>query len=165
MGRSAGPGEAGYWVDAAPFRAHLHHLMGAMSWTAGEVAVAAGISARLAEHLAVGRNGRTLRRVSRETGCRLMAVSVPAILGLRWLVEPSGRARWQLDRLRQAGWDDLAVAQRVGSTTTELARLSGGAPTCSRWLAVRLVAAARAEVGPAWSRPDWLTEEMDGAAA
>jgi hypothetical protein len=40
------------------------------------VADAAGISARLAEHLAYGRNGRALRRVSRETGQRLMALSV-----------------------------------------------------------------------------------------
>jgi hypothetical protein len=68
--------EIGYWVDAAPFRAQLHHLIGGTTLTIGEVAAAAGISARLAEHLAYGRNGRALRRVSAETGRRLMSLSV-----------------------------------------------------------------------------------------
>jgi hypothetical protein len=68
--------EVGYWVDAAPFRAQLHHLMGGTALTIGEVAAAVGISARLAEHLAYGRNGRALRRVSAETGRRLMSLSV-----------------------------------------------------------------------------------------
>jgi hypothetical protein len=71
--------EAGYWVDAAPFRAQLHHLMGGTALTAAEVGAAAGLSARLAEHLAYGRNGRALRRVSPETGRRLMALSVPQL--------------------------------------------------------------------------------------
>lgn len=159
------PDESGYWVDASPFRAQLHHLMGATAFTAGEVAVVAGISARLAEHLAAGRNGRTLRRVSRQTGCRLLALSVPAIRSLRRLVEPAGRARWQLERLRGAGWDDAAIADRVGSTTAELARLTAGAPTCSRLLTVRLVAAARAEVGLTWAQPAWVDEDRTEAAA
>ena len=68
--------EVGYWVDAAPFRAQLHHLMGGTALTTADVAAAAGISARLAEHLAYGRNGRALRRVSAETGRRLMSLSV-----------------------------------------------------------------------------------------
>ena len=67
--------EVGYWVDAAPFRAQLHHLMGGTALTIGEVAAEAGISVRLAQHLAYGRNGRALRRVSAETGRRLMSLS------------------------------------------------------------------------------------------
>ena len=65
-----------YWVDAAPFRAQLHHLMGSTALSLGEVAAAAGISVRLAEHLAYGRNGRALRRVSPDTARRLMTLSV-----------------------------------------------------------------------------------------
>ena len=68
--------EVGYWVDAAPFRAQLHHLMGSTALSAAEIAAAAGISSRLAVHLAYGRNGRALRRVSAETGRRLMSLSV-----------------------------------------------------------------------------------------
>ena len=79
----AAPEQGGYWVDAAPFRAQLHHLMGSTALTASEVAAAAGISARLADHLAYGRNGRALRRVSPETGRRLMAMSVTQLRRLR----------------------------------------------------------------------------------
>lgn len=163
MGVRAVPDEVGLWVDAAPFRAHLHHLMGSTALTAGEIAAAAGISPRLAERLVTGRNGRALRRVSAETGCRLMAWSVARLRALRFDVEPAGRARWPLERLRAAGWSDPAIAERVRCTTAELARLSG-ARTCSRLLAIRLVAAARAEVGPAWGHPDWLTEADTEAA-
>ena len=75
--------QVGYWVDAAPFRAQLHLLMGSTALSAAEVAAAAGISARLAAHLAYGRNGRALRRISPETGRRLMALSVPQLRRLR----------------------------------------------------------------------------------
>lgn len=71
--------EVGFWVDAAPFRAQLHHLMGGTALTAAEVGVAAGLSARLGEHLAYGRNGRVLRKVSPETGRRLMMLSVEGL--------------------------------------------------------------------------------------
>ncbi len=65
-----------YWVDAAPFRAQLRYLMGNASLSADEVAAAVGISSRLAERLLHGRNGRPLRRVSYETGRRLLDLSV-----------------------------------------------------------------------------------------
>ena len=78
--------EVDHWVDAAPFRAQLHHLMGGTALTTDEVAAAAGISARLAAHLAYGRNGRALRRVSAETGRRLMSLSV-----LQLRRRPAGR--------------------------------------------------------------------------
>lgn len=164
MGVRAVPDGAGYWVEAAPFRAQLHHLMGSTALTAGEVAAVAGISARLAERLVSGRNGRALRRISRDTGRRLMALSGSRIRDLRWTPEPAGRARWQLQRLRQAGWADRDIARRVNATTAELDRLSAGAETCSVLLAVRLVAAARAEVGLAWAPPAGPPDEQAWAA-
>jgi len=156
--------EVGYWVDAAPFRAQLHHLMGSTALTAAEVAAVAGIPARLAAHLAYGRNGRPLRRVSRDTGQRLMALSVARLRRLRWVSQPAGRARGQLERLHRAGWDDLAIADRVGSTTDELAELSAGAAICRGLLAVRLTAVADAEAGGGAAGSPWRTDE-DGHAA
>ena len=79
MAVRAVPDEHQYWVDAAPFRAQLRYLMASASLSAGEVAAAAGISARLAERLLHGRNGRALRRISPETGRRLIRVSVEKI--------------------------------------------------------------------------------------
>ena len=68
-----------YWVDAAPFRAQLRFLMASASLSAEEVAAAAGISARLAYRLLHGRNGRPLRRVSPETGRRLIQLTIEQI--------------------------------------------------------------------------------------
>ncbi len=65
-----------YWVDAAPFRAQLRYLMASSCLSAEEVARAVGISASLADRLLYGRNGRALRRVSHETGRRLLRASV-----------------------------------------------------------------------------------------
>ena len=70
------PEDDQYWVDAAPFRAQLRYLMANTSLSAEEVAVAVGISVRLADRLLHGRNGRLLRRVSYETGRRLLEMSV-----------------------------------------------------------------------------------------
>jgi hypothetical protein len=70
------PEDSEHWVDAAPFRAQLRYLMASTSLSAEEVAGAAGISPRLAERLLYGRNGRALRRVSPETGRRLLRLSV-----------------------------------------------------------------------------------------
>jgi hypothetical protein len=79
MAVRAVPDDSQYWVDAAPFRAQLHYLMASTSLSAEEVAAAVGISARLAQHLLHGRNGRPLRRVSHETGRRLLLLSVDQI--------------------------------------------------------------------------------------
>jgi hypothetical protein len=76
MALRAQPDESQYWVDAAPFRAQLRFLMASTSLSAEEVAAAVGIPARLAERLLRGRNGRPLRRVSPETGRRLLRASI-----------------------------------------------------------------------------------------
>jgi hypothetical protein len=79
MAERAVPANDEYWVDAAPFRAQLRYLMASTSLSAQEVAAAVGISARLAERLLHGRNGRPLRRVSSETGRRLLQMPVDNI--------------------------------------------------------------------------------------
>jgi hypothetical protein len=79
MAVRAVPKDSQYWVDAAPFRAQLRYLMAGACMSADEVAAAVGISARLADRLLHGRNGRPLRRVSAETGRRLLEVSVEQI--------------------------------------------------------------------------------------
>lgn len=155
---------AGDWVDAAPFRAQLRHLMSGTALSAAEVATVAGISAQLAEHLLTGRNGRPVRRVSRETARRLLALTVRQLRSLQRRTEPAGRARWELARLRAAGWDHSAIADRVGATAPELDELWEGATDCRRLLAVRLVAAARDEAGPPWYPTAWDEQSPSRAA-
>jgi len=133
------------WVDAGPFRAQLRYLMASGSLTVEDVAALAGISARLADRLLHGRDGRQLRRISPDTARRLIQISNQHVQALRRIVVPAAPARLQLRRLYRAGWDDLAIARRVRVAVPELVELACGSDTCSLLLAVRLTAAARAE--------------------
>jgi transcriptional regulator with XRE-family HTH domain len=134
-----------HWVDAGPFRAQLRYLMASGSLTLEDVAALAGISARLADRLLHGRDGRQLRRISPDTARRLIQISNQHVQALRRIMVPAAPARLQLRRLYRAGWDDLAIARRVRGAVPELVDLARGADTCSLLLAVRLTAAARAE--------------------
>ena len=138
------------WVDAAPFRAQIRHLTAAFSLHTEDVAAAAGISARLAEHLVHGRNGRLSRRITPDIARRLLRLSDDQVRFLGRLRVPSGPARLQLDRLRRAGWDDLRIAERVGVSAPDL-EAATTATTCSQLLTIRLTAAARANQQASWA--------------
>src|SRR5215218_29518 len=92
------------WVDAGPFRAQLQHLMASGSLSVDDVAAVAGISARVADRLLHGRNGRQLRRISPDTARRLIQVSDQQVRALRRIMVPAAPARLQLRRLHRAGW-------------------------------------------------------------
>jgi len=135
----------GHWVDAGPFRAQLRYLMASGALSVEDVAAVAGISARLADRLLYGRDGRPLRRISPDTARRLIQISDQHVQALRRIMVPAAPARLQLRRLHRAGWDDLAIAQRVRVAVPELLELANGGDTCSLLLTFRLTAAARAE--------------------
>jgi hypothetical protein len=135
----------GQWIDAGPFRAQLRYLMASGSLSVEDVAAVTGISVRLADHLLSGRNGRPLRRISPDTARRLIQVSDQHVQGLRRIMVPAVPARLQLCRLYRAGWENLAIAQRVGVPVPDLVELAAGAEICSLLLTVRLTATARAE--------------------
>ena len=135
------------WVDAGPFRAQLRYLIASGSLSVDDVAAVAGISASLADRLLHGRNGRPLRRISPDTARRLIQVSERHVQALRQIMVPAAPARLQLRRLYRAGWENLAIAERVRVPAPELVELAAGAETCSLLLTVRLTAAARAEDG------------------
>jgi hypothetical protein len=133
------------WVDARPFRAQLRYLMASGSLSVDDVAAVAGISARLADRLLHGRDGRPLRRISPDTARRLIQISDQQIQALRRIMVPAASARLQLRRLHRAGLENLAIADLVHVAVPELLELASGADTCSLLLTVRLTAAARAE--------------------
>ena len=153
---------ADQWVDAGPFRAQLRYLMASGSLSVDDVAAVAGISARLADRLLRGRNGRPVRRISPETARRLIQVSDQHVQALRRIMVPAAPARVQLARLRRAGWEDPAIAERVRVAAPELVELASGADTCSLLLTVRLTAAARAEDSVRYRRQ--LSSVMEHAA-
>jgi hypothetical protein len=138
-------GVSDQWVDAKPFRAQLRYLMASGSLSVDDVAAVAGISARLADHLLHGRDGRPLRRISPDTARRLIQISDQQVQALRRIMVPAAPARLQLRRLHRMGWEDLVIADRVRVAVPELVELAAGADICSLLLTVRLTAAARAE--------------------
>jgi hypothetical protein len=143
--RTEEKGVGDHWVDAGPFRAQLRFLMASGSLTVDDVAAIAGISARLADRLLHGRDGRPLRRISPDTARRLIQISDQHVQALRRIMVPATPARLHLRRLRRAGLEEPAIAERVRVTVPELVELASGAETCSLLLTVRLTAAARAE--------------------
>ena len=153
-------GLAGTWVDARPFRAQLRYLMASGSLSVEDVAAVAGISARLAERLLHGRDGRPLRRISPDTARRLLQVSDQQVRALRRIMVPAAPARLQLQRLHGAGWDDLLIAERVRVAAPERVELAAGADTCSLLLTIRLTAAARDEDCERCRRLAWLPDEI-----
>ena len=64
--------ELGLWVEAAPFRAMLRHLMTSRSLTGREVAAMAGLNPRLVERLLNARNSNEIAAVA----------GLPPIIGL-----------------------------------------------------------------------------------
>ncbi len=140
------------WVDAQPFRALLWHLMSTSALTTEDIATVAGVPPRLAHHLAYGRAGRPLRRISPDAAGRLLALTPWRLAFLGRLTVPSGPARLQLRRLRRAGWDDVVIARRVGSSAADLDRLATSDRTCSQLLTLRLTAAASAVESARWRR-------------
>jgi len=133
------------WVDARPFRAHLHHLMATGDLTAAEVATLAGVSPRLTVALLHGRAGRALRRVSPASARALLSVTAYQARTLRSRQVPAQEPRTWLHRLLAdgAGLDELAAALEVEPSV--LAGLADGSRTwCNGLLAVRLVTALRA---------------------
>jgi plasmid maintenance system antidote protein VapI len=147
------------WVDAGPFRAHLRYLMASGSLSVDDVAAVAGISARMADRLLHGRNGRPLRRISPDTARRLIQISDQQVRALRRIMVPAAPARLQLRRLHRAGWHNLAIAERLGVAAPELMELAAGAGACSLLLTVRLTAAARAEDSLRCRRLAWFPTE------
>jgi hypothetical protein len=148
-----------HWVDAGPFRAHLRYLMASGSLSVDDVAAVAGISARMAERLLHGRNGRPLRRISPDTARRLIQISDQQVQALRRIMVPAAPARLQLRRLHRVGWDNLAIAERLGLAAPELVELAAGVGSCSLLLTVRLTAAARAEDSWRYRRLVWFHTE------
>lgn len=126
------------WVDAAPFRAQLRHLMGASGLSSAEVAVLAGISPGLAHRLLHGRGGRALRRVNPETARKLLRVTPGDARAIKRRLVPAELCRQHLRRLQAADWGRADLALLLGVTPDELAGLlDGRREFCRQYVALR----------------------------
>lgn len=114
MASTAAHDQATSWVQAAPFRAHVRHVCDTTGVAWPVLAMRAGVSLALADHLLHGRRGRPVRRISRESAARLLAVTpgVAAALAAEWVDAGTavGIARFLADR----GWSPGAVSDATG---------------------------------------------------
>lgn len=131
------------WVEAAPFRAHLRHLMAVAELSPATVAVLVGISPSLAHRLLHGRGGRALKRINPDTARKLLRVTAADARAVRRRTVPSEAAVRHLRQLQAAGWCQSELAQLLGLSATAFAALvSGSEPSCTQLVALR----AQAEV-------------------
>jgi hypothetical protein len=129
------------WVEAAPFRAHLRHLMAVADLSATTVAVLVGISPRLAHRLLYGRGGRALRRINPDTARKLLRVTPAEARAVRRRRVPAQATVQHLHQLRDAGWTDGQLAQLVGVALPALdVLLADSNATCSQLGALRAAA-------------------------
>lgn len=139
------PVGGGPWVEAAPFRAQLRHLMGVAHLNEIEVALLAGLSPRFGTDLLHGRRGRPVRRINSEQATRLLKLT-PADLSLiaRGEVLASLAAR-PARQLLAAGWSREELADRLGMSDPDLAALlHGQTAQCRHLVALRATAEAAA---------------------
>lgn len=145
------------WVDAGPFRAHLHYLVGISRLSGRVVAQHCGIPTRLADRLlavgdrptsTTGAPVRRVRRISHWCAARLLAVGPSDLAQLRWCNVDSGPTLDRLGRLVRAGYDLRAVAAAVDASATELTLLHTNRWTdCLLLIATQVDAACQVLLG------------------
>ena len=145
------------WIDAAPFRAHVLHVVesAGVPWPA--FAVIGGVPLATLRTLLFGRRGRRQTRIGPQLAARLLSVDVADLAGLRTgQVAAAASTVIRLRRLLAAGADPLLLARWCELRPVDLARLvDGEAAACSRLTAVLTLAAERS----------WTAGRRSGRAA
>jgi hypothetical protein len=134
------------WVDAAPFQAHVAHLMAAAELTFGAVALLSGVQPKAIARLMAGRDtGRpVVRKISKEMGRQLLQVRNSDVRALRCRFVSAEPVSGRLRMLRRAGWSESRLAGALGVDRPSLvALLDGNAGRCTALVALRAAAAAR----------------------
>jgi hypothetical protein len=135
------PEQEAAWIDASPFRAHLTLLL-ATGLTAAVIARLAGVSVRAVEHLAHGRHGRPVRRVSADTGRRLLRITTLEARAIRFRPVPVRPSRYRLRALVDAGLTLQQLADDLAVSIRDLEQVLGrGSATCSQLVALKISAA------------------------
>jgi hypothetical protein len=147
----------GTWLEAAPFRAHVRHVMAAEGIDAETVAVLAGVSVPVVRHLLHGRRGRAVRRISPLTARSLYRLTPELARMMRCCLIPVPVTRARLRRLQAAGHSEHLLAAVTGLSPVEIRNLLDASTThCTQLTALRVAAAARAmeDVAVGWRRRD-----------
>jgi transcriptional regulator with XRE-family HTH domain len=134
-------------VDAAPFRAHVAHLMAGAALSVEAVALLAGVNskavARLMSSREAGRPG--VRRINRDLARSLLEVRSSEVRALRFRLVGAQPVTRRARLLRSSGWSESRLAAAIGVDRRSLSGLlEGSATTCTALVAVRAAAAVLA---------------------
>ncbi len=133
------------WIDAAPFRAHVAHLMAAADLTPGTLGLLMGVSPRVITRLMASPDGGgpVVGRISREMARQLLQVRNSDVRALRYRLVAAAPVTRRLRMLRRVGWSESRLATGLGVDRRFLtALLDGSAARCSALVALRAAAAA-----------------------
>ncbi len=114
------------WVAAAPFRAHLRHLVDATGLPWQVIVVAADVSLSLGDHLLHGRNGRPLKRIARPQAARLLGVTEASARAMSRAWVSSRPAERLVAHLVGRGWSAEAIADAAGVDRMTVQALAAG---------------------------------------
>ena len=135
----------GPWVDAAPFRAHIRHLMGETGLAWRTIAVLADVPSQSVDHLLRGRNGRSVPRLHPMIAERLFHLTRDAVADASVRQIHAGRTQTLLQYLAGRGWVIGDIARRTHVPEAQLAAIAaGGEAACSQLVAATVKAAAQA---------------------
>jgi hypothetical protein len=130
------------WIPAAPFRAHVRHVIEVAEIPWQVAAVEAGVSLSLVQHLLWGRTGRVPSRIAPAAAARLLRLTASDLAGLHRGMVPATETTRRLRELLAAGWAPDRLAGFCRLRPTELAALvEGDTVGCTR-LTESLVRAA-----------------------
>ena len=130
-------------MEAAPFRAHVRHLMAVGEISGDVVAQMAGVSPRITRHLLAGRAGRAMRRISPDVARRLFHVTPSEARAVHYRAVPAATAARRMRRLLAGGCtvDDLTWLLRVRSEEVT-AIVDEQVTVCTQLVALRVAALA-----------------------
>lgn len=135
----------GPWVEAAPFRAHVRHLIGETGVAWRTLAVLADVPPQSVDHLLRGRNGRPVPRLHPLIAERLFHLTRTAVSDAAARQVHAGRTQALLQCLTERGWMIGEIARRTQLDERALTALAAGQePACSQLMAATVKAAAQA---------------------
>ena len=157
----------GPWVEAAPFRAHIRHLISETGVAWRTLAVLADVPPQSVDHLLRGRNGRPVPRLHPLIAERLFHLTRTAVSDAAHRQVQANRTRALLGCLADRGWQLKELAHRTQLDERALAAIAAGRePACSQLVAATVKAAAQA----LWdrgrpTRRQLVQQSMPGAQA
>lgn len=129
------------WINAAPFRAHLRHLMSTSGLPWQVIAELADVPPQSVRLLLSGRGGRPIRRIPTELGRRLYALTTGGVQAARYRQVSSAEALAQLQWLLANGRTISELSRRLNLPASTLRNLNSlRPPRCPEAVALQIQA-------------------------